>query len=125
MFVILDDGGLYTSINIWFRKTIDGLEPTVYSGFRRLPAPDLRVLNLNAKRVILALLQHFSAKILPIAGSNRGIWLFTVVEVSEKEAEAVKKIARAKITLKDTKKMVEKPTAKEILKYLALRRLLT
>jgi len=116
LFIILDDVGSHIRLNIWLRETLEEFLPF---------EPDLRVESPNIKRVILNLLQRFPAKVLPIESNTRGIWLFTAVEISKEEAEAIKTITRAKITLEDSKKMAEIPTAKEIVKHLALKRLLT
>lgn len=116
MFIILDDVGKHGRLNIWLRDTLEEFLPF---------EPDLRVQSPNIKRVILNLLHRFPAKILPIESNTRGIWLFTAVEISREEAEAIRTITRAKITLEDSKKMAEIPTAKEIVKHLALKRLLT
>ena len=116
MFIILDDVGRHIRLNIWLKETLEEFLPF---------EPDLRVESPNIKRVILNLLQRFPAKVLPIESNTRGIWLFTAVEISKEEAEAIKTITRAKITLEDSKKMAEIQTAKEIVKHLALKRLLT
>jgi len=113
MFVVLDDAGRYSSLNVWLRRSVENFKP---------PEPDLKIQGVNAKRVTLALLKPFPARILPVESpSGKGVWLFLAVEVSEIECEAVKALSKADLTRKEAEELIMEPAAESVLKHLSLK----
>jgi len=117
MFVILDDAGRYSMLNVWLQTSLENFKP---------PEPNLKIEGVNAKRVTLALLQHFPARILPVESpGGKGVWLFLAVEVSEKECEAVRALSKADLIRKKAEEMIKEPTADHLLNWLALKKIVT
>jgi len=118
MFVIMDDAGRYTSLNVWLRRSVEQFTP------QKL---ELKIRGVDVKRVALVFLQKFPTRILQVESpGGKGVWLFVAVEVSEVECEAIRALAKAeKLTRRDAEKLVEEPTAEHVLKHLALRKIVT
>jgi len=117
MFVILDDAGRYSSLNIWLQRSLENFKPG---------EPDLKIQKVNAKRVTLALLQSSPARILPVESpGGKGIWPFLAVEVSEREREAVRALSKADLTRKEAEELSREPTTDHLLNCLALKKIVT
>ncbi|MEM3040499.1 MAG: hypothetical protein QXG97_00560 [Nitrososphaerota archaeon] len=117
MFVILDDAGRYSSLNVWLRSSLEDFKP---------PEPNLKIQGVNAKRITLALLQPFPARILPVESpGGKGVWLFLAVEVSNKEFEAVRALSKTDLTRRESEELSREPTAKHALKRLAVKKIVT
>ncbi len=118
MFAILDDAGKYTSLHIWFRRSLEE--------FNSSQKPDFSIQNVNPKRVVLAIMQRNSMRILPVESpGGKGVWMFVAVEASEIELEAVRALSKTtKLTHKDARELIESPIPERILKHLSLRKIL-
>lgn len=110
MFAILEDDGS-TCLKVWVGKSLRSVNINVN-------APDIRVENSNAKKVALAMLRRYPAKVLYIE-HQRGARLLVAVKVRKSTCKALKVLSIAEgITAKEAKEMMENPAPRLILKIL-------
>lgn len=100
-------------LKVWIRRSIRKLE--INHDF-----PDLAIGSANAKKVALAMLRHYPAKVL---ANERGskTSLIVAVKVRASTIEALKALTRAeRITSAKVKELLEKPTPRNVLKNLSI-----
>lgn len=109
MIVVLEDSG--KNLKVWKRNSIRKLE--LNSDF-----PDLTINSSNAKKVALAMLKHYPAK---VVAYEEGVKprLLVAVEVRTSTFEALKALTRVKrITDAKVKELLKRPTPRNVLKSL-------
>lgn len=107
MIVILEDAG--NRLKVWVRKSLRNLEIS-------LDSPDLTISLSNAKKVALAMLKPYRAKVVAVE-DGRAAHLLVAVKVRKSTLMALKVLSTAeRITGREAVKLLEKPTPRTILK---------
>jgi hypothetical protein len=110
MFAILEDDGS-TCLKVWIVKSPRRVTININ-------ASDIRIENSKAKKVALAMLTRYPAKVLYIE-HRRGARLLVAVKVRKSTCKALEVLSRAEgITAKKAKEMIENPASRLILKLL-------
>jgi hypothetical protein len=107
-FVILEDAGS-ASLNVWIRRSLRGL---TFDG----DPQDFTIKGVNAKRVALAMLRRYPAKVFP-GGSAR---LMVAVKVRRSTCDALKLLSTAgHITAAEAGGMMENPAPRLVIRRLS------
>jgi hypothetical protein len=108
-FVILEDAGR-ASLNVWIRRSLRGL---TFDG----SPPDFTIEGVNAKRVALAMLRRYPAKVLL---GQRSARLMVAVKVRRSTCDALKLLSTAEnITAAEAKRMMENPAPRLVIRRLS------
>jgi hypothetical protein len=108
-FVILEDAGS-ASLNVWIRRSLRGL---TFDG----NPPDFTIKGANAKRVALAMLRRYLAKVFLGQKSAR---LMVAVKVRRSTCDALKLLSRAEnITSAEAERMMENPAPRLLIRRLS------
>lgn len=108
-FVILEDAG-GASLNVWMGRSLRGLT------FDEHP-PDLAIKGVNAKRVALAMLRRYQAKVFPGGKSAR---LMAAVKVRRSTCDALRLLSAAgHITAAEARRMMDNPAPRLIIRRLS------
>jgi len=109
-FVILEDAGS-TSLNIWIRRSLRSLR---FDG----NYPDFTIESVNAKRVALAMLKRYPAKVF-LGGGRRSARLMVAVKVQRSTCNALKLLSAAgRITAAEAGRLMENPAPRFIIRRL-------
>jgi hypothetical protein len=105
--VILEDAGS-TSLNVWVRRSLRSL--------RLEEPPDFTIKGVNAKKVALAMLKRYPAKVFPCEKSSR---LLVAVKVRRSTCDALKLLSMAEhVTSAEAKRMMENPAPRLVIRRL-------
>ena len=108
-FVILEDAGS-ASLNVWIRGSLRGLT------FDGNPA-DFTIKGVNAKRVALAMLRRYPAKVFLDQKSAR---LMVAVKVRRSTCDGLKLLSMAEnITAAEARRMMENPAPRLLIRRLS------
>jgi hypothetical protein len=110
-FAILEEAG-NTSLNIWIRKSLRSLK------LEGNP-PDFTIGSLNAKRVAVAMLKRYPAKVFP-GESQKSTRLLVAVKVRRSTCDALKLLSVAgRITASEARRMMENPAPRLLIRRLS------
>jgi hypothetical protein len=108
-FVVLEDAGS-ASLNVWIRRSLRGL---TFDG----SPPDFTIKGVNAKRVALAMLRRYPAKVFLGQKSAR---LMVAVKVRRSTCDALKLLSMAEnITSAEARRMMENPAPRLVIRRLS------
>jgi hypothetical protein len=108
-FVVLEDAGS-ASLNVWIRRSLRCL---TFDG----SPPDFTIKGVNAKRVALAMLRRYPAKVFP---GQRSARLMVAVKVRRLTCDALKLLSTAEnITAAEAKRMMGNPAPRLVIKRLS------
>ena len=108
-FVVLEDAG-GASLNVWIRRSLRSLT------FDEHP-PDFAIKGVNAKRVALAMLRRYPAKVFP---GGRPARFMVAVKVRCSTCDALRLLSTAgHITAAEARRMMENPAPRLIIRRLS------